>query len=168
VGSTGFPPDVEAKTMPDLSSPVRLRRNVALLALLTPLTLAACTSDKSPTATQAGQTLKNHILQVLKERNANDVTITDPGGRNLPCGDGRAKQTYAATGKDLPERKPDALVASLLGALKRVAPYKIVSVGDPGEPVRVEDKTTQTILILSSPVSGQYVVSGETQCLAAS
>ncbi|WP_370019984.1 hypothetical protein [Planotetraspora sp. GP83] len=134
---------------------------------LAALALTGCTSDKGPTAAQAGQTLKNHILQLLKERNAQDITITDPGGRNIPCPDGKAKQTFAATGKDLPQRRPDVLVDSLVGALKRVAPYEIVSVADPGGSVRVRNTAAQTILLLGSPANGQYSVSGETQCLAA-
>jgi hypothetical protein len=148
------------------SSRARLRRNVAALLLLVTLALSGCTSDNGPTASQAGQTLKSHILQLLKERNAQNVTITDPGGKNIPCASGKAKQTFAATGDDLPERAPDALVDSLLGALKRVAPYGIVSAGEPGSPVRMQDKDAHTILVLSSPGNGRYLVSGETFCLA--
>ncbi|WP_248963898.1 hypothetical protein [Sphaerisporangium perillae] len=148
-----------------LSSPVKLCRKAAALVLLAPLVLTACTSGESPTSSQAGQTLKTHILQLLKERNADNIAITDPGGKNIPCAKDKAKQTFAASGRDLPERKPDALIDSLLGALKRVAPYQIVSSGTPGQPIRVENKTTRTILVLGSPVNGKYVVSGETQCL---
>ncbi|MEW9530363.1 hypothetical protein [Microbispora sp. NPDC049125] len=129
------------------------------------LGVSACTSDDTPTASEAGRTLKNHILQLLKERNAQNVTITDPGGKNIPCGDGHAKQTFAARGDDLPERQPAALVDALVGALKRVAPYRVVSAGESGQPVRVEDKQAHTVLVLSAPLKGMYQVSGETQCL---
>ena len=97
--------------MPGAPLSVRLRPITAAL-LLTLLT--ACTSEDSPTAAQAGQTLKKHVLQLLKERNAQNVTITDPGGKNIPCGDGKAKQTFAATGLDLPQRESPALVDSLI------------------------------------------------------
>ncbi|WP_143737147.1 hypothetical protein [Microbispora sp. GKU 823] len=150
--------------MPGAPLSVRLRPIAAAL-LLALLTSTACTTEDSPTAAQAGQILKKHILQLLKERNAQNVTVTDPGGKNIPCGDGKAKQTFAATGQDLPQRKPSALVDSLLGALKRVAPYDITSVGDPGEPVHVRDDAAHTLLTLAAPSSGQYLVSGETECL---
>ncbi|GAA3798460.1 hypothetical protein GCM10022226_17260 [Sphaerisporangium flaviroseum] len=150
-----------------LMGPDSLRRYLALALLvsLTPMAMTSCSSDTGPTATQAGQTLKKHILQLLKERNAENVVVTDPGGKDIPCGDGKAKQTFAATGDDLPERKPDVLVDSLWGALGRVAPYEFVSAGDPGAPVRLQSKMTRTVLVLSSPRSGKYLVTGETFCL---
>ncbi|MGI5156161.1 hypothetical protein [Microbispora sp. CA-102843] len=153
--------------MPGAPLSVRLRPIAAAL-LLALLTSTACTTENSPTAAQAGQTLKKHILQLLEERNAQNVTITDPGGKNIPCGDGKAKQTFAATGQDLPQRGPAALVDSLVGALKRVAPYDITAVGDPGEPVRVRNNAAHTLLTLASPRNGQYLVSGETECLGMS
>ncbi|MEV7803494.1 hypothetical protein AB0O28_11160 [Microbispora sp. NPDC088329] len=153
--------------MPGAPLSVRLRP-IAVAILLMLLAPTACTSKDSPTAAQAGQTLKNHVLQLLKERNAQNVTVTDPGGKNIPCGDGKAKQTFAATGQDLPQRKPPALVDSLLGALKRVAPYDITTVGDPGEPVRVRNDAAHTLLTLASPRDGQYSVNGETECLTVS
>ncbi|MEU8268871.1 hypothetical protein AB0B89_17075 [Sphaerisporangium sp. NPDC049002] len=148
-----------------LTSPVKLRRKAAVLALLTPLTLTACTSDKGPTAAQAGQTLKSHILQLLKERNAQELTITDPGGKDIACADGKAKQTFAATGNDLPERSSETLRSMLLGALNHVAPYKIVSPDGLDKPIRVSSDSFNTILVLDSSSSGVYVVSGETTCL---
>ncbi|GAA4202337.1 hypothetical protein GCM10023074_37020 [Microbispora amethystogenes] len=138
---------------------------IAGALLLTLLAPVACSSEETPTAAEAGQTLRTHILQLLKERNAQDVTITDPGGKDIPCGDGRAKQTFAATGEDLPTRGSDALTDALLGALKRVAPYGLVTSGRPGEPMRVRNSASHTSLTLASSESGQYVVRGETECL---
>ncbi|MBB4702839.1 hypothetical protein [Sphaerisporangium siamense] len=150
-----------------LSSPVKLRRKGAVIALLVPLALTACTSDEGPTAAQAGQTLKNHILQLLKERNAQNVTITEPGGRNIPCADGRAKQIFAATGTDVAKTTtPDNVRSALLGALNRVAPYNVVDAGPLSAPIHVQNDATKTKLLLDSPAVGVYAVSGETDCLA--
>ncbi|WP_203951432.1 hypothetical protein [Planotetraspora mira] len=137
------------------------------MAVAIPLALTGCDSDDGPTAAQAGQTLKNHILQLLKERDARDVTITDPGGQNIPCGDGKAKQTFAATGRGFPQTEPDDQIGALVGALKRVAQYEIVDPGGSGKPVRMRNTTTRTSLVLGSPANGLYSVSGETQCLMA-
>lgn len=146
-----------------MSSPLRICCGVAGLLVV----LAACSGGEQPTVVQAGQNLRSHILQLLKERNAQHITVTDSGGRNIPCADGRVKQTFAATGQDVPKRTPDALVDALLGALPRVAPYEIVSAGEPGAPVRVRNLKTQTFLVLSAPASGEYAVNGETACLMA-
>ncbi|WP_152990520.1 hypothetical protein [Sphaerimonospora mesophila] len=147
--------------------PNRARLHIIAVVTLTLVAASGCTSNETPTAAQAGQTLKKHILQLLKERNAQNITITDPGGKNIPCADGRVKQTFGATGSDLPDRRPDALVDALLGALKRVAPYRITSFADhPGDPITVQSESSQTILTLSAPTNGKYVVSGETKCLS--
>ncbi|XVQ83347.1 hypothetical protein ACQP2K_31590 [Microbispora siamensis] len=152
--------------MPGAPLSVRLRPIAAAL-LLALLTSTACTTEDSPTAAQAGQTLKKHILQLLKERNAQNITITDPGGKNIPCGAGKAKQTFAATGTDLwPGTEPAALNDMLLGALKRVGDYQIVVEAE--SPVRVTSRSTRTILRLNSREKGRYLVQGETECLSIS
>ncbi|GLX03644.1 hypothetical protein [Microbispora sp. NBRC 16548] len=153
--------------MPGAPFSVRLRPIAAAL-LLALLTSTACTSEDSPTAAQAGQTLKKHVLQLLKERNAQNVTITDPGGKNIPCGDGKAKQTFAATGEDIaPRTSPENIRAALLGAVERVATYKVVDAGSLSKPVHVVNDSTRTQLVLDAPGNGIYAVSGETRCLPA-
>ncbi|GGK71769.1 hypothetical protein Sme01_08930 [Sphaerisporangium melleum] len=154
--------------MTQKSSSLNLRRKLAIIVLLIPFALTSCTADKDPTAAQVGQTLKGHVLQLLQERMAIDVKITDPGGKDISCGDGRVKQTFAATGRDSAgSDDPEALNALLVGAMSRVADYKVVSVGSPGKPVRVANSATRTTLIFSSPGRSLYVVSGETDCLPA-
>jgi len=130
------------------------------------LLVAGCTADDGPTLDEAGQTLKAHILATLKERNAQDVTVTDPGGKNISCGDDSAKRTFAATGRDLANRADaEALNTMLVGSLNAVAPYEVVSADAQGQPIRVVSKATRTILVFESPGDGLYVVRGETECL---
>lgn len=140
------------------------RSGVLVVALL--LALAGCTSDDEPTVSQAGETLKNHVLQLLKERNAQDIEITDPGGTDIACDGGKARRTFAATGRDLANRADaEALNTMLVGSLNAVAPYEVVSADAQGQPIRVVSKATRTILVFESPGDGLYVVRGETECL---
>jgi hypothetical protein len=164
---------MEAMRMPGLPKTTGLRHGILVLTLAS-LALTGCAdespapvpAESGPTAAQAGRTLKQHILQLLKERNAQHVTITDPGGKNIPCADGKAKQTFAATGADLESRTaPDALNEMLLGALRRIGDYVITGEGEGGDVIRVSDQSTETFLILSSRDAGQYLVVGETGCL---
>ncbi|MBP2705693.1 hypothetical protein JOL79_17910 [Microbispora sp. RL4-1S] len=151
--------------MPGLPKCTPVRRIVCLLILT--VLLSSCTGEDRPTAPQAGQTLKNHILSLLKERGARNITVTDPGGRNVPCADGKAKQTFAATGFDVARTTSRETIRSmLLGALDRVAPYKIVNPGPMAAAIHVVNAAAHTKLVLDAPKDGFYLVSGTTDCLA--
>ncbi|MEU8172634.1 hypothetical protein AB0C14_07145 [Microbispora hainanensis] len=96
------------------------------------------------------------------------MTITDPGGKTIPCGDGKAKQTFAATGEDVARKtSPENIRAALLGAVERVTTYKVVDVGPLSAPVHVVNDATRTELVLDASGNGIYVVSGDTRCLPA-
>ncbi|GAA3111606.1 hypothetical protein [Streptosporangium carneum] len=131
------------------------------------LTVAGC-GDSGPTAAEAGEILKAHITELMKEGSVLDVKITDPGGRDIPCGEGKAKRTFAVTGRDAaPQREPNGLNTYLVGALSAVAPYRIVA--DPGNaPVRLANDEYKTVITLDAPGNGQYGVRGETECLRTS
>ncbi|MER6172554.1 hypothetical protein [Streptosporangium sp. NPDC001681] len=147
------------------SFPVRL----GAMFLLATLSLTAC-GEKQPTAAEAGETLKAHILKLLEEVNAKNIQITDPGGKDISCGEGRAKRTFAATGQDIaPERQANGLNEMMVSASKRVANYELVSIGDPddiNDPMTVVDESSRTSLILQSSTNGRYAVRGETKCLS--
>lgn len=140
-----------------------VRRGVMVCAVAL-LAVSGC-GDSGPTAAEAGEALKVHITELMKERHALDVRITDSGGRDVPCGEDRAKRTFAATGRDAaPQTKGDMLNDLLLGALSRVAPYRIVE--DRGNaPIRLANDEHKTVIILESPGNGQYGARGETECL---
>ncbi|MBB4918255.1 hypothetical protein [Streptosporangium saharense] len=131
------------------------------------LTVTGC-GESGPTAAQAGETLKAHITELMRQRHALDVQITDPGGRDIRCGEGRAKRTFAAVGRDpAPETGGDSLNDLLLGALSRVAPYRITE--DRGDaPIWLANDEYKTTIILESPGNGRYRVRGETACLSIS
>jgi hypothetical protein len=150
-----------------LSGLAKFLRNASLVALILPTILAGCASDDGPTSAEAGQVLKSHVLQLLKERNAQNVTVMDQGGKNIPCADGLFKQTFAATGVDVAKETDSGNIrAALLGALGRVASYVVVDAGSLSNPVMVKNSSTRTRLVLDSPSKGVYQITGETDCLA--
>ncbi|MFF3671228.1 hypothetical protein [Microtetraspora malaysiensis] len=144
-------------------SPARLIGSLSLLALL----VVAC-GEREPTVAEAAATLQTHVLRLLKERGALNVRVTDPGGKDISCGEGKVKRTFAATGEDAdPKVDPRSANSALVGALGRVADYEY-HLADPMErPYRLVNKITRTVLVLDS-VTGRYVVRGETECLSLS
>ncbi|MBG0820051.1 hypothetical protein HS048_04775 [Planomonospora sp. ID91781] len=139
--------------------PVRL--GATLLA--SALAVAGC-GEKKPTAAEAGAALKTHIMKLLNEVSAQNVQVIDPGGKDIPCGDGKAKRTFAATGLDIAgQTKPRMLNTQLLGALSGFADYKMTGPG--GEKFSVTSEATRTSLHMDSSADGQYMVRGETECL---
>ncbi len=140
-----------------------VRRGVMVCAVAL-LVVSGC-GDGGPTAAEAGETLKSHITELMEERRALDARITDSGGRDISCGEGKAKRTFAAVGRDAAEQRgSDNLNDLLLGALSRVAPYRIAE--DRGNaPIRLANDEYKTVIILESPGNGQYGVRGETECL---
>ncbi|GAA1264895.1 hypothetical protein GCM10009677_15970 [Sphaerisporangium rubeum] len=106
-------------------------------------------------------------MQLLKERNAQNVTILDQGEESRECSDGRFKRTFAASGTDVAkDTSPENIRAALLGALNRVAAYVVVDAGPLSSPVTVMNSTTRTRLVLDSPSKGVYKITGETDCLS--
>ncbi|WP_326643530.1 hypothetical protein OG884_07575 [Streptosporangium sp. NBC_01755] len=145
----------------------RFVRRGVLVCTVVLLGVAGC-GDSGPTAAEAGETLKTHITELMKERHALDVRITDSGGRDISCGEGKEKRTFAAVGRDpATERGADSLNTLLLGSLSGVAPYRIVE--DRGDaPIKLANDEYKTKMTLESPGNGQYAVRGETECLPTS
>ncbi|SDG40753.1 hypothetical protein SAMN05421505_10431 [Sinosporangium album] len=146
------------------SIPVRL----GAILLAGGLTLTACGAD-DPTSATAGTALKDQVMTLLKERGALNVKVTDPGGKDIPCGDDRAKQTFSATGEDASSRQsPGMLNELLLGSMSRVAPHRTTKwnrVSSDLIYISVAIDPTKTTLKFDSSTPGRYVVNGETECL---
>jgi hypothetical protein len=129
------------------------------------LSTTSCGSS-GPTSVEAGRTLKSDILRLFEKRAVEHVTITDPGGRDISCGEDKARQTFAATGEDTEQvQDAEGLNAMLVGTLSDFAKYKVISANAPGQPVQLVNETARTILVFASPGNGTYVVSGMTECL---
>ncbi|MFI6454018.1 hypothetical protein ACIBF6_20955 [Streptosporangium amethystogenes] len=145
----------------------RFMRCGVLVCAVGLLAVAGC-GESGPTAAEAGETLKMHITTLMKESHVLDVRITDSGGRDISCGEGKAKRTFAATARDsAPQSEPDGLNTFMVGALSGVAPYRIIE--DRGNaPIRLANDEYKTVIILEAPAKGQYAVRGETECLPTS
>ncbi|GAA1019782.1 hypothetical protein Aple_061090 [Acrocarpospora pleiomorpha] len=157
--------------MPRSNRSLPLRLGATLLAaVLVAVIAVAVISDggeKEPTVAEAGETLKAHVLKLFDELRARNIQVIDPGGRDIPCEDGKAKRTFAATGLDIsPERMPDILNNIMIGAMGRVADYNITDTS--GAAVRMENEPAKTVILLNSTKNGQYSAQGETQCLSRS
>ncbi|MBB2911490.1 hypothetical protein FHS43_002763 [Streptosporangium becharense] len=147
-----------------LGFPIR----IVMTLLLAGTALSAC-GGKEPTAAEAGETLKTHVLKLLGEVRAKNITVTDPGGKDVPCGDGGAKRTFAATGQGEPPHSEAIFMKDeMRGAVGRVAKYTGVGVPDLSKPSKIASEESRTILVLDASSTGDYIVSGETECLSRS
>ncbi|GAA0967788.1 hypothetical protein GCM10009555_012190 [Acrocarpospora macrocephala] len=147
--------------------PLRLGATILAAVLVAVIAVAAIGNEKEPTAAEAGETLKAHVLKLFDELRARNIQVIDPGGKDIPCGDGKAKRTFAATGLDIsPEQTPYILNMTMIGAMGRVADYHIAD--SSGATVRMVNEPTKTVILLNSTRNGQYSAQGETQCLSRS
>ncbi|MBE3010806.1 hypothetical protein IL992_16610 [Microbispora sp. NEAU-D428] len=143
---------------------LRLRLIVPIF-LAAGLMLSAC-GEPEPTAAEAGQVLKSHIDQTVKHAFGTDVEVTDPGGRDIPCGDGKFKRSYALKARErVGSGDPEGITLALVGTLDAIADYELVKAGmTPTYQQAVSDKY-HTRIVLSSPSKGRMEVRGETDCL---
>ncbi|MFC6538103.1 hypothetical protein [Nonomuraea salmonea] len=141
---------------------------MVLMSWVALFVLAGCGGSNDPevpTAAEAGATLKEHINRTLEGAQAKTIEVTDPGGRDVPCGEGKVKRTYAATARnDIGSGDPNSMLLVMVGALDIVAEYELNA---PGQPT-VQDlvnKEYKTHIVLSSPAEHVMVIRGETDCL---
>ncbi|GIH28290.1 hypothetical protein Aph01nite_66000 [Acrocarpospora phusangensis] len=153
--------------MPRSNRSLLVRLGATLLAAVLVAGVALAVVDRretEPTAAEAGETLKTHILTLLNEVFAQNIQITDAGGKDIPCPDDRVKRTFAATGLDSAEQtQPRTLNLQMLSALNEFADYEMTGPGD--QQFSVVSENTKTSLHLNSSENGRYAVSGETDCL---
>ena len=144
-------------------------RGIVTISLLAGLVLSACTepAPKLPTAAQVEPTLKSHIDQTVKNAVSKGVKVTDPGGEDIPCGNGKYKRTYAVEARSLWNSDSDILTTALIGALDHVAKYKLTGADEDLTRQEAVSAEFRTKIILSSPSKGKMMVQGETECLPA-
>jgi hypothetical protein len=144
-----------------------LRSAILAVGLVLPA-LAGCSGGESaePTVAQAEDTLKTHITQMLETLHASDIKITDPGGEDVACGEGRVKRTYRATAvEELGSGEPDIILLAMIGALDRIAEYDAVGNTTDKSKREMKNDDHHTRITLESPGERQIVIAGETYCL---
>lgn len=143
-------------------------RQAVLVSLFTALVLSGCSNDTSndtPTVAEAGETLKAHITEVLRQVEAHDIVVTASGEKDIPCGKGRAKRIYSAQGKDSWEKRDSAIMNTIMFAkLVDIAPYSLAG-GHGARFIRVSNADLGVTITLHSSKNGQYAIAGETYCL---
>ncbi|MFC4896087.1 hypothetical protein ACFQVD_17170 [Streptosporangium amethystogenes subsp. fukuiense] len=133
------------------------------------LTLGACSSDPpGPTAAQAEMTLKADIDWLMKLLHVKDVQVTDEGGRDIPCGEGKAKRTYAITGVNTSGVDGSVNTLNMLaGGLGRRG-YKVASVDWSAPKDELVKKESYVKIVTTSLREKDFILSGETECLRVS
>jgi len=146
-----------------------IRFGWAAIVVLGILAVGACSSDPpGPTAAQAEATLKADIDWLVKSTHAKDVTVTDGGGEDIPCGEGKAKRTYGVAGVDTSSVDEPVIIFNMLTGGLGKRGYKVVSV-DWEKPSNESIKNESRIRItVDSSRKKHFELSGETQCLRAS
>lgn len=143
---------------------LRLRLIVSI-SLAAGLTLSAC-SESEPTAAEAGQTLKRQIDQSVSHVFGTGVEVIDPGGKDIACGEGKFKRTYAVQARArVGSGDPEGITTALISTLDDAAGYKLVSEGVSPPYREVVSAQHRIRITLSSPSKGRIAVRGETECL---
>ncbi|GAA4912723.1 hypothetical protein HD597_012332 [Nonomuraea thailandensis] len=148
-----------------MTNPAWRMISAPLIALFVLAGCGGTDNPEAPTAAEAGATLKEHITRTFEGAQAKDVQITDPGGKDVPCSEGKVKRTYAATARnDIGSGDPNSMLLVMAGALDLVAEYELNA---PGQRTMQDlvSKEFRTHIVLSSPAKHVMVISGETDCL---
>ncbi|MBO2451791.1 hypothetical protein J4573_32215 [Actinomadura barringtoniae] len=146
------------------------------LTLATALLLSACGDDKpkGPTAAEAEQTLKAHINKLVGVGvgNVRHVKVTDPGGKDIPCGKNKAKRTYAVTGDKNDPKKDDLsltpvdLRSHMFGVLiTQVAKYDTVDIKGGQPTLNTHNPATRTNILIKAYPNRKLELFGSTDCL---
>ncbi|GAA2610769.1 hypothetical protein GCM10010411_51480 [Actinomadura fulvescens] len=147
---------------------------MSTFVLLTALALSACGDDEpdGPTVAEAERALRSQVDAALDGASPRGHKVTDAGGKDVPCGERRARRAYAVSAQTgtSPALTPVEIKNGMVGALPGFDAFDIVEdnrATHAGEPSRIklENKASRTSLVISVPTKRQVTVSGTTDCL---
>jgi hypothetical protein len=146
------------------AGPVVSARRCAAAMMAFAVVTGCAESDPGPTAAQAGETLKTHIDELMAEAGLRDFQVTDPGGKDVPCGAEGKKRTYGV--KSSFQSDAESLIGQLTGTLTSMWGYTVeeVFVPDTGKTV-LKLTRSRTTVTLDLPAEQVVTVTGETDCV---
>ncbi|MBB6549990.1 hypothetical protein [Nonomuraea rubra] len=122
------------------------------------------TGDRGPTVEQAGRTLQEHITELMESVGAEELVVTDPGGRDVACGVDGVKRTYGV--RSTFNRFDDNLIAEMAGRLGTMWGYEVHDPYKPGRPkTTLRLVSSRTSITVETPSDHEAVASGETDCI---
>ncbi|RBQ21235.1 hypothetical protein DP939_00435 [Spongiactinospora rosea] len=144
---------------------------LVLAALAAAVTVAAMATpvpqERQPTAAEAGATLKKHVMRLLAEVSNEPFHITDPSGKDILCGGGEVRRTFAASAVDHSgQRDARTLNIQMVAAVNEFADYHFTN--SEGPDFNMSSDSTKTSLHLNSVGERRYSVRGKTFCLSPS
>lgn len=151
------------KSMPNQAWRILSAPPIALLML------AGCAKTDAPpvlTAAEAGATLKEHITRTLDGAQGEDIEVTDPGGKDISCSDGKVKRTYTAKARDsFYSGDRNLTLLAMIGSLSKVADYELdnSNANDTYQEAAIKDLYLR--IIMSAPAEGSMMARGETERL---
>ncbi|MFF3436811.1 hypothetical protein [Streptosporangium sp. NPDC002721] len=102
---------------------------------------------------------------LMKLLHAKDVKVTDGGGKDIPCEEGKAKRTYAVTGVNTTGIDGSVNTLNMLaGGLGRRG-YKVSSVDWSTPRDELVKKDAHIKITATSSREKDFMLSGETECL---
>ncbi|GAA4141389.1 hypothetical protein [Actinomadura keratinilytica] len=147
---------------------------VTALALTAALITSSCggKDPEGPTVAEAEKSLRAQVNAALGGAAPRNPKVTDPGGRDLPCEQGKVKRTYAvvAENKTSAALTPVEIKNRMVGSLSKLTEFTITEDnratydGEPSQ-IKIHNKVTRTWLRLSVPSRKKIEVHGATECL---
>ncbi|MEV0230239.1 hypothetical protein [Nonomuraea sp. NPDC050786] len=142
-------------------TPVRL--GVLAMAVLA-LATSCSKADAGPTAAQAGETLRSHITQLMRQTGLRDVEVTDPGGKDVSCGGGGTKRTYGA--RSTFDGGGDGFLLEMTGRLTSTWGYKVdMASATASHKTVFKLASSRTTVTVDMPTEHEITVVGETDCV---
>lgn len=109
--------------------------------------------------------MKADIDGLMKQMRPENLRVTDGGGKDIPCGEGKAKRTYSVAGTDASSVDGPVNVFNVLTGGLGQRGYKVVSV-DWKTPSNESTKGESRVkIIVDSSRKKHFEIMGETGCL---
>ncbi|MGW3352506.1 hypothetical protein ACWDA3_55230 [Nonomuraea rubra] len=122
------------------------------------------TGERGPTVEQAGRTLQEHITELMESVGAEEMVVTDPGGKDVACGVDGVKRTYGV--RSTFSRSSVLLLPEMAGTLSTMWGYKVHEAYKAGSPrTTLKLASSRTSITLETLSDHEAVTTGVTDCI---